>query len=301
MARQTSTLTVLKPEQLAPIRNLNLRARLIVEGTIAGLHRSPYHGFSAEFLEYRPYFSGESTRFVDWRALARTDKTFVKLFEDETNLYAHILIDKSASMGFGGKDRMSKFDYARTLCASLAWILIRQRDAVGLCAFDEKIRAFLPPHATNTQLKNIIAALDTMKTSDKTQSGASINAVAATLKKRGLAVIISDLFDDPESIINGLRHLRFKRQDVILLWVADPLERDFRHDAPLRMRDLEQGDYLDLAPEVAAGHYQQGFAQHRGKIENACRELSISLEHILTTEPFQKALMRILRKREKLF
>jgi len=301
MAKQPSTLTFLKPEQLAPIRNLNLRARLIVEGTIAGLHRSPYHGFSAEFLEYRPYFTGESTRFVDWRALARTDKTFVKLFEDETNLYAHVLIDKSASMGFGGKGRMSKFDYARTLCASLAWILIRQRDAVGLAAFDEKIQTYLPPHATNTQLKNIIVALDAMKPSSETRCGDSINSVAGTLKKRGLSIIVSDLFDDPESIIKGLRHLRFKRQDVILLWIADPLERDFRHDAPLRMRDLEKGDYLDLAPEVAAEYYHQGLASHQSSIESTCRELSIDLEHILTTEPFQKALMRILRKREKLF
>lgn len=292
--------TFLNPEQLVPIRSLSLRAKLIVEGIIAGLHRSPYHGFSADFLEYRPYRFGEPARMIDWRKFARSDKTVVRLFEDETNLYARILIDTSASMRFQAGGKMAKYDYARTIAASLAWILIRQRDAVGLITFDQDIGLSVPPRSTNVQLKTILNALETIKPSHATACGQSLNRIAHTLRKRGLTVVISDMLDDPEAIIQGLRHLRFKRQEVVAIWIADPQEVEFNQDAPLRMVDLETNQEIMLDAQTAARYHMQGFTKHRRQILDACKELSIDSEVITTDTPFHTALMRILEKRRRL-
>jgi uncharacterized protein (DUF58 family) len=300
-ANRTNT-TFLKPEHLRPIRNLNLRAKIIVEGLIAGLHRSPYHGFSAEFLEYRPYFAGESIRNIDWRKYARTDRSVVRLYEDETNLYARIMLDKSASMRFGSTGAaMTKYEYGRTLAAALAWICIRQRDAVGLITFDEKIDVSLPPRSTNVQLKNIISQLENSAPSNATRCAAAIDSAARAIHKRGLCVLISDLFDDPESIVQGLRHLRFKRQDIIAIWLLDPMEREFRHDSPLEVRDLESGERVFLDGATAAQYFQSGMGRHRDRIESACKELEIDCETVFTDEPFHRALVRILEKRRRLF
>jgi uncharacterized protein (DUF58 family) len=298
-SRESSRL--LKPEQLASVRSLLLRARLIVEGSIAGIHQSPYHGFSSEFLEYRPYFSGESTKRIDWRKFAKTERTVVRLFEDETNLYARLLLDKSASMNFSSKKGMTKYDYARTLAASIAWILIRQRDAVGLSAFDERESLSIAPRSTSVQLKAIMASLDTLQPSGATRCGAALSRLASTLVKRGLCIVISDLFDDPEAIIKGLRHLRFKKQDVIVLRIADPMEHHFDHPSSLRLRDLETGEEIFLDAAVAGRYFQDGFSEHRTVIERACRDLRIDYEEITTVEPFQKALIRVLDKRRRMF
>ncbi len=295
-----NSFAVLRPEQIAPVRNLSLRAKMIVEGTIAGLHKSPFHGFSAEFLEYRPYLAGEPARKIDWRKFAKSDKTVVRLYEDETNLTAHILIDQSASMAFG-TGPMSKYDYARTLAASFAWILVRQKDAVALATFDEAVRTFLPPKSTNLQLKNILSVLESSKPQVQTRCGEVINGIAATLNKRGMCIVISDLFDEPESIIRGLRHLRFKRQDTIVLCVADPFELDFSGKSIYRMRDLETGREVVLDSETASEYFRTGLAEHHLKLREAARELKVDFEVVTTDEPFHKSLMRILDKRGKLF
>ena len=296
------TTTLIKPEQLVAIRNLSLRARLIVEGFFAGLHQSPFHGFSVEFLEYRPYRTGESIKAIDWRKYARTDKAVVKLFEDETNLRAHLLLDKSASMRFASNPRgVSKLDYAKTLLASLAWILIRQRDAVGLAAFDEALSLMLPPRSTNMQLQTILSSLDSIESGAGTRCGSAIEAVAAQLTKRGLCIVFSDLLDDPHQIVRGLRHLRFKRQDVVVLWILDPAERSFFDRAPYRMRDLETGETVSIDGEIAARFLREGLERHRLLLSRACKDLAIDLEIVCTDEPFQKALFRILEKRRRLF
>jgi uncharacterized protein (DUF58 family) len=273
---------------------------MIVEGTIAGLHKSPFHGFSSEFLEYRPYLAGEPARKIDWRKFAKSDKSVVRLYEDETNLSAHILLDKSASMGFGSGS-MTKFDYARTLAASFAWILIRQKDAAGLVAFDEEIRAYMPPKSTNLQLKNIISQLEASTAERQTRCGGVINSAAAMLKKRGLCVVISDFFDDPESIGIGLRHLRFKRQDILALAVADPLELHFDGKSDYRLRDLETGRELAIDSQTASEYFNSGFAEHHLELSGICRELKIDFEVVTTAEPFHKSLMRVIEKRRRLF
>ncbi len=296
-----NTLSFLKPEHFAPIRNLNLRARLIVEGMIAGIHRSPYHGFSAEFSEYRPYWNGEAIRSLDWRKYAKTDRPYIRLFEDETNLFAHIIIDKSASMGFSSTGFMNKFEYARTLAASIAWILIRQRDAVALAAFDEELPLYLPPRSTNIQLKNILSALDGAEPSGPTRCAVAINKIAWHIKRRGLTVILSDLFDDPNEILQGLRHLRYKRQDVLLLWIIDPQERKFPHNRTYHLHDMESGRTLILDGKTASRYLQTGLSEHRATIELGCRELKVELSTIYTDEPFVHALIRVLQSRRKLW
>jgi uncharacterized protein (DUF58 family) len=295
------TISFLNPEQLAPIRNLSLRARTIVEGTIAGMHKSPYHGFSAEFLEYRPYRTGEASGRIDWRKYAKTDRSLVRLYEDETNLFATILLDKSGSMKFRHGSAMSKHDYARTLAASLAWILIRQRDAVGLFAFDSDKSLYIPPRSTNVQLSTILSRLDALEPSGETRCGASIERLAQTLRRRGMCIIMSDLFDDPAQIVRGLRHLRFKRQDVFVVQVLDPLEVSFVNKGPCEVRDLETGESLLLDGRTASEFFQTGVADHKRRIEDACRSLHIDIETVVTDEPFSRALVRILQKRRRLF
>ena len=296
-----NSFSVLRPEHMLPVRNLSLRAKMIVEGTIAGLHKSPFHGFSSEFLEYRPYLNGEPARKIDWRKYAKSDKSVVRLYEDETNMSAHILLDKSASMGFGSKGAMTKFDYSRTLAAAFAWILIRQKDAVGLAAFDEEIRCYLPPKSTNLQLKNIISHLETSAAQNQTKCGDAVNDIAAMLKKRGLCIVISDFFDEPENIAKGLRHLRFKRQDILAVAVADPMELDFNGKSDLRLKDLETGRMITIDSQTAARFFNSGFAAHHGRLKSICRELEIDFEVVTTEEPFHTSLMRVIEKRRRLF
>jgi uncharacterized protein (DUF58 family) len=290
----------LNPEHLTPIRNLSVRARIIVEGLIAGLHQSPYHGFSAEFKEYRPYRTGEDVRRIDWRAFGRSDRAMIRLFADETNLYSRIFFDKSASMAFSAGGRQSKFDYARTLAASLAWILIRQRDAVGLITFDNAVNTVLPPRSTNTALKNILSALSIAVPGKPTACGTAIDAGAATVRRRGLSIVISDFLDDPAAIIRGLRHLRFKRQDVMIIKVYDPQEVNMTLHGPLAIRDLESGIEIHITGSVAADWHDKGFSSHQAILDDACRELGIDSSVVTTDEPFARALMRILEKRRQL-
>ena len=294
------TVSFLRPEHLAPIRSLSLRAKSIVEGTIAGIHKSPYHGFSAEFLEYRKYQCGEDSRKIDWRKFAKTGKSVVRLFEDETNLFATVLIDKSGSMGFSQGSSISKFEYARTLAASLAWILIRQRDAVGLCAFDSAQSLYLPPKSTNAQLNAILKHLDAMESSGETRCGDCVERMAMGMSRRGMCIIVSDFFDDPAEIIRGLRHLRFKRQDVLALWLLDPMEATFSPQQSCEMIDMETNATMTLDKRTAGEYFFATMASHRRIIEDACAGMHIALEMIVTDEPFAKALIRILHKRRRL-
>jgi uncharacterized protein (DUF58 family) len=204
-------------------------------------------------------------------------------------------------MRFASPGLMSKYDYARTLAASLAWILIRQRDAVGLTVFDERVSEAVPPRSTNIQLKAILSCLDRTEPSRATFCGEAIHQVARSIRKRGLCVVISDLFDEPASVISGLHHLRYKQQDVVVLWLQDPLERGFRKEGPLKVRDLESGEEVVVDGGTAGRYHRRGIAAHREAIERACRDRAIDCEVIGTDEPFAKALLRILEKRRRLF
>jgi uncharacterized protein (DUF58 family) len=210
------------------------------------------------------------------------------------------MLDKSLSMGYSSGE-ISKLEYAKTLAAALAWILIRQRDATGLAAFDETLSVNLPPRSTNMQLKAIIAALDGLSPGSATACGNAIESVAQSLSKRGLCVILSDLFDSPGTIIRGLRHLRFKRQDVIVLWILDPEELSFEKTSALRIRDCETRAELSIDGQTAGRFFRAGLERHRALILSACRELGIDLETVSTGEPFERALLRVMEKRKRLW
>ena len=190
----------LNPEIISKLNSLELRARLVVEGFIVGLHRSPYHGFSVEFTEHRPYMQGDSPKDIDWKVFGKTEKYFIKQYEEETNLRSYILLDTSKSMNYASEGNVRKIDYASTLVAALGYLMVEQQDAVGLALYAEKINKFLPPKATKTYLLEIYKQLSAIIPSDKTQTASALNSLAEKIKRRGLVIIISDFFDDINSV-----------------------------------------------------------------------------------------------------
>src|SRR5258707_312110 len=191
----------LQPDVVAKLVNMELVARLVVEGFITGLHKSPYHGFSVEFAEHRQYMPGDDIKRLDWKIYGKTDRYYIKQFEEETNLKSYLIVDASRSMGFSSEGRMPKFEYASYIAAALAHLMIQQRDAVGLTLYDEKIRTHMPPHATKAYLREILRQLESSQPGNKTGTANSLHEIAERIKRRGLVIILSDLFDKPEEVM----------------------------------------------------------------------------------------------------
>ncbi|MDQ1265652.1 MAG: hypothetical protein QG635_803, partial [Bacteroidota bacterium] len=238
----------LQPEIVAQLQNIELKARLVVEGFITGLHRSPYHGFSVEFAEHRQYRSGDEIRHIDWKVFGRTNKYFVKQFEEETNLRSIIAVDSSGSMKFASKGNIPKFEYASYLAAALAFMLIGQRDAVGLALYDTAIRTYLPPRSKNSYIGEILRAISSAEPANATGTSQALDLLAEQIKRRGLVVIMSDFFDEPESIMNALRHFKHKKHEVLAFHILDPREVDFKFGHGATFRDLESGEELVTQP-----------------------------------------------------
>ncbi len=223
----TRDLRFLDPGVIARLGTMELKARTVVEGFLSGLHRSPYKGFSVEFAEYRQYLPGDDLSTLDWKVYARTDRHYVKKFEEETNLECHLLLDQSASMAYRGAAPMSKLEYGSVLAASLAYLMNRQRDATGLISFDEQIRVRLPAAARSGHLHALLVALERIQPGKRSNVGRPLHQLAEALQKRSLVVLISDLLDDPEPVIKGLRHLKFRGTEVVVFQVLDPNELTF--------------------------------------------------------------------------
>ena len=200
------------------IDNLFLRARLVVEGFIIGMHKSPYHGFSVEFSEHRPYGYGDEIKYIDWKLWGKTDRFYIKQFEEETNLKCHLILDKSASMNYGSMD-ITKFDYAKNLSAALIYLMIKQQDAVGLTTFDDKIDLTIPPRSKKGHLNLLLQTMHRAKVGGETNVSSLLHSLAESIHKRGLIILISDLLDDEKEIINGLRHFRHKGHEVIIFHI----------------------------------------------------------------------------------
>lgn len=289
----------LQPEKLARISSLEMIARLVVEGFITGLHKSPYHGFSVEFAEHRPYMPGDSIRNIDWKVYGRTSRFYVKRFEEETNLKAYIIVDASASMAYSSGG-ISKFQYGCYLAASLAYLLIHQKDAAGLAVFDTHIRKLLVPRATRSYLKTIEETLSQVKPGGDTDIAANLHVLADRMVRRGLVIIISDLMDDPEKVMMGLKHFRHRQHEVIVFQVLDPQERDLNFQGDIMFEDLESGERLSTQPWHIRREYQKEIAQFIERYRKDCRERQI--DHVLldTRSPFEIALMEYLIKRTKM-
>jgi uncharacterized protein (DUF58 family) len=287
------------PEGLSRVGNMELVARQVVEGFLTGRHRSPYHGFSVEYLDHRAYTPGDEMRSIDWKILARTNKYYVKLFQDETNLRAHILLDCSKSMAFksGG---MSKLSYGCYLTAALTHLMLKQNDAVGLVLFDEDIRTMLAPKARPTQFRRILELLEDSPARGDTDVGAILHQVAERIKRRALVIIISDLIDDEAKIAGGLQHFRHNRHEVIVIHVMDDAELTFPYDRVTRFKDMEGAGRVVANPKSLRSRYLARIHTFIEGIKAACFERNISYNLANTKEPYDAFLAAYLEKRARL-
>ena len=287
------------PEGLARVGNMELVARQVVEGFLTGRHRSPYHGFSAEYLDHRAYSPGDELRMLDWKVLARTDKYFVKLFEDETNLRATILLDCSASMGFKG-DGISKLEYGSYLAAALSYLMLHQNDAVGLVLFDREVRQFLAPRARKTQFRQILELLEPEPGKADTDIGAVLHEVAERISKRGLVILISDLIDDPAKVGDGLQHFRHNRHEVVVFQVLDDAELTFPYDRLTRFKDIEGAGRVVANPKSLRARYLARMQEFLDTVKTTCFERSIAYHMASTKQPYDQFLAAYLESRAKM-
>lgn len=299
-------LKYLRPEAVSKLSSMELRARLVVEGFITGLHKSPYHGFSVEFAEHRQYMPGDEIRRIDWRVYGKTDRFYVKQFEEETNLKSYIVMDTSASMRFaseakkGEAQRLTKMEYASYVAASLAYLMVQQRDAVGLTLFDAEVRASIPPHATKQHLRRVLVELEKVKPTARTNSAAALHQLAERITRRGLVVVLSDLFDDPVSVMAALKHFRHHHHEVIVMHILDPLERTFAFGSDAVFRDVETGETITTQPYHIQHAYQESMREFMERYKRECRENSIDYILLDTATPFDVALLNYLNKRQRI-
>jgi uncharacterized protein (DUF58 family) len=290
----------LDPNVVSRMDRLDLIARLVVEGFMPGLHQSPYHGFSVEFSEYRQYMPGDPLRNLDWKVWGRTDKLFVKQYEEETNLKAFLVLDSSASMAYGSGS-ITKHRYAALVAAALSHLMLRQRDAVGLVSFDSALRSFLPPRSVGSHLHTLLAAVeDSAPDGSDTDLAETFHDLAERIKRRALIIVLSDLLDDTDSVINGLKHFRHRNHEVIVFHLLDPREHDLAFDRETVFVDLESGARVSTEPWQIAKEYRAEIDARLERLQRECRENFIDYVCLDTETPFDVALSNYLAKRKKL-
>jgi uncharacterized protein (DUF58 family) len=294
------SLKYLQPAVVAQLANMELRARLVVEGFITGLHKSPYHGFSVEFIEHRQYMPGDEIKHIDWKAYGKTDRFYIKQFEEETNLKSYLIVDASRSMDYASKGNIKKFEYASYIAAALSYLMIEQRDAVGLTLFDEGIRVSLPPRATRSYLKELLRELESARPANRTGIAPTLHLIAEQIKRRGLVIVLSDCFDKPESVMTALKHFRHKGNEVVVMQVLDPLERSFAFGSDAIFKDLETQEELMTQPWHIQKAYQQSMREFLDFYKRQCRDNNIDYVLLDTSTPFDKALFEYLNKRKSM-
>ncbi len=292
---------LLDPSIIPKIHSLELRARLVVEGFMVGLHKSPYHGFSVEFIQHRPYMQGDSLKDVDWKVYGKTEKFYIKQYEEETNLRSYILLDVSKSMQFSSGNNVSKLEYASTLAAALSYLMMKQQDAFGLTLYSDRIVQYLPPKATKSYLRQILKSLVSVKASDTTNTAACLNSVAEKIKRRGLVIIISDLFDDIDSVISALKHFSYQKNEIIVFQILDPIERNFAFGRDAIFKDMESEEELTTQPYQIQKAYKLAMKEFIGRIKSECLNSKIDFNLMETSTPFDKALMSYIQKRRRLY
>ncbi len=293
-----SSQTSLDPKTLARLQGLELRAKSVVEGYVAGLHRSPFHGFSIEFAEHREYAPGDDLRHVDWKVFGRTDKFYLKQYEEETNLIAYLLVDTSESMRYrGAQAAMSKLEYAQCAAASLAYLILRQRDSVGLVTFDNEIRSYVRPGGQASHLKHLVHVLEETVPERKTNTGPIFHELAERFSKRGIVMIFSDMFDDVSSLLAGLKHFRHKRHDVIVFHVLDADELDFLFKRPTRFRGMEELPAVMTNPRSLKKAYLREMEKFRIALKAGCHAQRIEYVEMRTDRSVDLALSSYLAHR----
>jgi uncharacterized protein (DUF58 family) len=286
------------PQTLARLSRLQLRARLVVEGVISGLHRSPYHGFSVEFAQHREYTPGDEIRYLDWKVFGRSDRFYVKQFEEETNLKAYLLLDSSDSMTYRSGE-LSKLEYGSVVAASLAQLMLQQRDAVGLALFNDRVQRYLPPRGLASHFTQMLAELEAPSTAPKTNLSATFHELAEQIKRRGLIIVISDLLGPVEETLIGLRHFRHRKHEVIVFHILDRDELEFPFDDLTRFDGLEGEPQLLVNPHAVRAGYLREFGVFLETLERGCREIDVDLVRMPTNQPVEQLLSAYLAARTR--
>ncbi|HEX2982697.1 MAG TPA: DUF58 domain-containing protein [Ignavibacteriales bacterium] len=291
----------LNPAIVSKLNSLELKARLVVEGFMVGLHQSPYHGFSAEFSQHRPYMQGDYLKDIDWKIYGKTDKYFIKQYEEETNLISHVVLDISKSMDYASGKNIRKLEYASTLAASLIYIMLRQQDAAGLTLYSDKIETSLPPKSSRPYLKQLLMQLSEVRASSGTRTADCLNRIAEKVKRKGLVVVISDFFDDADATLKALKNFRYQKNETIVFQILDPLELTFDFGADAIFKDMETAEEITTQPYQIQKAYQSAVKEFISKIKEECLRSNIEYNLIQTNETFDKALFSYFKKRSRLY
>jgi len=298
VALMSLTTDHLAPADLARIANLQVLARLVVEGFTTGLHRSPHKGFSVEFKQHRQYVPGDEIRHLDWKVYGKTDRFYIREYEEETNLRATILLDVSGSMSYkGSKAPIDKHHYATRLAASLAYLMLQQADSVGLVTFDSKVRSFIPPRGRPSHLKALITAMQSALPGGETSLGNVLHDLAPKLHRRGLVILISDCFDDVAALMRGLAHFRHARHEVIIFQIYDRDELDFPFRTWTRFDSMEDARFHTVDPAHLRTAYLANLDRYRADLAKGCSRHRIDLVPMITDEPYAQALAKYLSLR----
>jgi len=291
----------LRPEVIQQVQRLDLKARFIIEGFIAGLHDSPYHGFSVEFSEHRKYAPGDDLNLIDYNAWARTDKLYIRKYRAETNLACYLLVDQSRSMDFASGHGMTKLEYSLCLAAALGYMMTRQQDAVGLVTFDERIRQFISPKCNRRQLTHILGILARPPSGAGTHLAECVHQVAHRVRKRSLVILFSDLLDDVEQTLQALHHVRYRGHDLIVFHVLDEVEAHFPMTGSVELHDPETGQTVTTDPESIRADYLERLEAFKTRFHDELESQKADFVPVDTSMPFDKALMSYLLNRQKRF
>ncbi len=300
MKRYKGKQKYLDPEVVKMISKMEIRARLVVEGFISGLHKSPYQGFSVEFAEHREYVPGDEIKHIDWRLFGKSDRYYIKLYEEDTNLKCYILLDVSHSMSYSSNG-MSKFEYGANLSGALTYLMLNQMDSVGLLTFDDSIRRYIPPRASPRHLKIILHELEETRTGNPTRVSNIFHDFAERIKKRGLIIVISDLLDDPGEVLTSLQHFRHKKHEVVVFHLLDDDELNFPFDRLTLFRGLEDSLEILAEPHALRRTYLDHLEQFLGRLKKGCRDGNIDYNLINTKDSFAKALTQYLAMRQRTY
>ena len=284
---------------VAMLNSISMKAKLVVEGYIIGQHRSPYHGFSVEFSEHRSYEPGDEVKHIDWKLYGKTNRLYVKRYEEETNLRAHLILDTSKSMSYTS-NKVSKLDYGSYLLAALSYLMISQQDAAGVVLFDEKIRSFIPPKSTPSHLNTLLNILDAPKPGNDTKIESVLHQMAERINKRGLVIIISDLLDEPKSVLKGLKHFRHRKQEVILFHILDRNELEFEFENRTKFVDMESGEEITTDPWHIKNDYKNLILDVQKYYKRNCRLNKIDYVPLYTDDSLEKGLSEYFNKRQRL-
>lgn len=287
------------PSDAARVSQLQLKARQVVEGIITGQHKSPHRGFSVEFSEHREYVAGDELRHLDWRAYARSDRYYIKLYEQETNLRATLVLDTSASMKFGATDAggISKLDYGRHLAACLAYLLAMQQDLAGLVAIDDSIRVELPPGSSPAHLDRLFKALEQLRPGRYTNLAARVHDLSERLPRRSLVILISDLWLEPAELVKALQHLHYRKHQCMILHLLDKAELDLPYDRQITLQDLETNEKLQIDPADLRDPYREQVQQYLTQVRRACNDADAEYHALHIDQPYDRALINLINRR----